>query len=101
MEKILTALANENLTVNPMKYKGSPEYQKALDTLYNASDKLNEKLNDEEKELFKRFCDAQEEENHLYELDVFSRGFRIAVLILFEVFAAGSDEFLISKGAGE
>ena len=48
--------------------------------------------------MFKRFRDAQDDENHLFQMDVFSRGFRIAALMLFEVFAGGEEDFIISKG---
>lgn len=98
MGKILDALADDELTVNPTFYKGSPKYRKAIETMYKTSEELNTKLNGEEKKLFEQFCDAREEESHLYQLDVFKRGFRIAVLMLFEVFAAGKDEFILSKG---
>lgn len=101
MGKILDAFADDELTVNPSLYRGKPEYRKAVDTMYKISEELNAKLNDEEKKLFEQFRDAQADENHLYQLDVFNRGFRIAVLMLFEVFAAGKDEFILSKGAND
>ena len=69
--------------------------------MYKTAEELAAKLNDEEKKLFEQFRDAQADENHLYQLDVFKRGFRIAVLMLFEVFAAGEDEFILSQGANE
>lgn len=101
MGKILDAFANDELSVNPTIYEGSPKYRKAVDTMYKIAEALDAKLNDEEKELFEQFRDAQADENHLYQLDVFNRGFRIAVLMLFEVFAAGKDEFILSKEANE
>ena len=101
MGKILDAFADDELCVNPTTYKGSREYRKAIDTRYKTAEELAAKLNDEEKKLFEQFRDAQADENHLYQLDVFKRGFRIAVLMLFEVFAAGEDEFILSQGANE
>lgn len=101
MGKILDAFANDELCVTPTTYKGNPKYREAIETMYKTSEALEAKLNDEEKKLFEQFCDAQGDESHFYQLDVFSRGFRIAVLILFEVFAAGKDEFILSKGANE
>lgn len=99
MGKILDAFADDELCVNPTLYRGTPEYRKALDTMYQTAEALEEHLNDEEKELFEQYRDAQGNENHLYQLDVFNRGFRIAVLMLFEVFAAGKDEFILGKEA--
>lgn len=101
MGKILDAFADDELCVNPTTYNGSREYRKAVDTMYKTAEELATKLNDEEKKLFEQFRDAQADENHLYQLDVFKRGFRIAVLMLFEVFAAGEDEFILSQGANE
>ena len=101
MGKILDAFADDELCVNNTTYKGSREYRKAIDTMYKTAEELAAKLNDEEKKLFEQFRDAQADENHLYQLDVFKRGFRIAVLMLFEVFAAGEDEFILSQGANE
>ena len=82
MGKILDAFADDELCVNPTTYKGSREYRKAIDTMYKTAEELAAKLNDEEKKLFEQFRDAQADENHLYQLDVFKRGFRIAVLML-------------------
>ena len=101
MGKILDAFADDELCVNPTTYKGSREYRKAIDTMYKTAEGLAANLNDEEKKLFEQFRDAQADENHLYQLDVVKRGFRIAVLMLFEVFAAGEDEFILSQGANE
>ena len=39
---------------------------------------LEAKLNVEEKELFEKFCNAQDDEGHLYQVETFIRGFRIA-----------------------
>jgi len=75
MGKILDAFADDELTVNPMIYKGRPKYQKTVDTLYKTSEAPEEKLNDEEKKLFEEFRDAREDENHLYQVDVFKRAF--------------------------
>ena len=97
MGKILDAFAGDELCVNPAVYKGSLEYRKAVDKMYKTAEALEAKLNDEEKKLFEQFLDAQGDENRLYQLGVFNRGFRIAVLMLFEVFTAGEDEFILSK----
>lgn len=97
MGKILDAFADDELSVNPSLYNGSARYRQAVDKMCEAAEALEAKLNDEEKKLFEQFRDAQGDESHLYQVDVFSRGFRIAVLMLFEVFAAGKDEFILSK----
>ncbi len=101
MGKILDAFADNELCAAPMAYKGSAKYRKAVDAMFKTAEALETVLGREEKELFEQFCAAQQEESHLYQLDSFSRGFRIAVLMLFEVFAAGKDEFILSKETKE
>lgn len=101
MVKILDAFADDELCVNPTTYKGSREYRKAVDTMHKTAEELAANLNDKEKKLFEQFRDAQADGNHIYQLDVFKRGFRIAVLMLFEVFAASEDEFILSQEANE
>lgn len=101
MGKISDAFADDELSVNPSTYKVNPKYWKTVDTMYQTVEALEAKPNHGEKELFEQFRDAQTDENHLYQIDVFKRGFRIAVLMLFEVFAAGKHEFILSKEASE
>lgn len=98
MGKILEALANDNLCINPSYYKGSPEYQKAIKVIYETAEELNKKLNDEEKELFEKFCDAQSDETTIYQTDKFVRGYRLGVLITLEVLD-GTSDFICGKGA--
>lgn len=94
MTKILEAFANDNLCINPTTYKGNPEYKKAVKTMYETVEALEAKLNSEEKELFKRFSDAQADESHLYAVDHFVRGYRIGVLMMCEVFTGTTGLFL-------
>lgn len=68
MGKILDAFADDELCVNPSTYKGSPEYRKAVDAMYKNAEALEAKLNDEERQLFEQFRNAQADENHLYQL---------------------------------
>lgn len=94
MNRILEALADDNLCINPTTYRGSPEYRNAIEVMYRTSEELEKKLNDEEKKIFERFCDAQGNENHIYQVDRFIRGYRLGVLMMFEVFAGTSDFIL-------
>ena len=98
MNSILEALAEDNLCVNPTIYEGSPEYIKAIDTMYRIAEGLSSKLNEDEKTLFEEYQDAKDEVSHLYQTETFIRGFRVAFLMLFEVFAAGKADFIPSQG---
>lgn len=96
MNEILEAFADDNLSINPMIYRGSPKYRKAIKIMHETAEALDGKLNDEEKKLFEQFRDAQSEESHIYDVDRFIRGYRIGVLMMFEVFA-GTTDLIIGK----
>lgn len=100
MGKILEALADDNLCINPATYKGPPEYRKAVNVLYHTAEELDKKLNDEEKKILEKFRDAESDVSHICEVERFSRGYRLGVLMMFEVFAGFSD-FFYSEGADE
>lgn len=90
MNKILEAFAENNLSINPTRYKGNHEYRKAIKAMYETAETLDAKLNDEEKELFEQFRDAQSDERHFYQVDRFIRGYRVGVLMMIEVFMGAS-----------
>lgn len=93
MGKILEALGDDNLCINPTFYHGPPEYNEAIKIMYEAAETLKTKLNDEEKKLFDQYCDAQSDANHIYQVDRFVRGYRLGVLMMVEVFTGTADFF--------
>lgn len=97
MGKILTAFADENLEINPVFYKGSAEYQQAVETIYRLSEELDAKHNEEEKKMFEQFRDALETESSLYAIDRFISGYRLGVLMTMEVFAESDSLFLCKE----
>lgn len=94
MGKILEALADDNLSINPTTYKGTPEYRKAIKAMYKTAEELDKKLNEEEKKIFEQFRDAQSNESSIFGVDRFIRGYRLGVLMMFEVFTGTSDFIL-------
>lgn len=94
MGRILEALADDNLSINPTTYKGTPEYRKAIKAMYKTTEELEKKLNEEEKKIFEQFRDAQLNESSIYGVDRFIRGYRLGVLMMFEVFTETSDFIL-------
>lgn len=98
MNKILQALAEDNLCINPSTYKGTPQYRKVIKAMCEAGEALEDKLNGEEKELFEQFRDAQSEEAQLYAVERFIRGYRVGVMMMCEVFAGTSDLILSKEG---
>ena len=85
MNRILEAFAEDNLAINPTTYRGNHEYRKAIKAMYETAETLDTKLNDEEKELFEQFRDAQSDESHIYQVDRFIRA-----LMMIEVFMGAS-----------
>lgn len=99
MNRILEALADDSLCINPPTYKKGTEYARAIKAAYETAEELDGKLNDEEKKLFMQFQDSHSDAEQIYAVDRFVRGFRVAVLMMFEVFAE-SDDLFFDKGAG-
>lgn len=97
MNSILEALANDNLCINPSTYKNGTEYAKAIKAAYKTAEELDEKLNDEERKLFEQFQDTHSDAEQLYAVERFICGFRVATLMMFEVFV-DSDDLLLVKG---
>ena len=91
MGKILDAFAMDNLSTEPAIYQGSPEYEKARKRFCDLGEQLLARLNQEEKTLLEEYTSAQSEENSLYAVERFVRGYRLGVLMTMEVFAGGSD----------
>lgn len=98
MGKILEAFASNHLIVEPTLYEGSAEYKKAKHLYCELGDQLLMKLNDEEKELFEQYVDAQREESILYANDRFVSGYRLGVMMTMEVYS-DQDNLLIEKSA--
>lgn len=98
MNRILEALAEDNLCINPSTYKGTPQYRKAIKAMCEAGETLEDKLNGEEKELFEKFRDAQADEGQLYAVERFIRGYRVGVMMMCEVFSGTNDLILCKEG---
>lgn len=98
MNKILTALADDNLCINPTTFRGNKEYREAIKGVYETAENLDAKLNDEEKKLFEKFRDFQSDESHIYEVERFIRGFRVGALMMVEVFAGSAELVLGEEG---
>ena len=91
MGKIIDAIANDRLCVEPITFKGDPKFKQAKDRYCSYGEMLLEKLNEEEKILLQDYDFALNEERTLYGNDCFSKGFRLGVLIMTEVFTNEDD----------
>lgn len=98
MYRILEALADDNLCINPDLYEGSAEYLKATTVMYEAAEELDKRMSSEDKKIFDQFRDAQSDESHIHQVNKFIRGYRLGVLMMIEVFANASDLYYPKGG---
>ena len=85
MGRILEAFAEGELHVIPSNEIQSPKHQELFDKVCELQEKLEEKLNNEEKELLNELMDAVADESCCYAQSKFIRGYRLGVLMTMEV----------------
>ncbi len=87
MSTILKALANDDLHVLEITEKRSPERQKLIDLSVTLRAKLEQQLNNKDKELLARLISTIYDETSFYAQDRFIRGYQLGVLMTAEVFS--------------
>ena len=93
MSTILEALANDDLHVLEITEKRSPERQKLIDLSVTLRAKLEQSLDDKDKELLARLINTIYDETALYAQHRFMRGYQLGVLMAAEIFSE-KDTFL-------
>ncbi len=93
MGKILDAFADDQLHVHAVTEKRTSYHQYLYEQAEILQNKLEKKLNDEDKELLKKLADTYFDESCCDAHNNFVRGFRLGVLMTVEVFS-GQREFL-------
>ena len=93
MGKILQAFLSDQLHVNAVNEIRSRHHQHLCGQMEKFSDKLEEKLNSEQKELLQKLTDAIFDECYCDVMNKFERGYQLGVLMTMEVFL-GRDSFL-------
>ena len=96
MKRLLEAFAGDELHVLPATEKRNPEYQKLHDRSYELQEKLERKLNDEDRELLNKLLDTISEINCHYAQNKFIRGYSLGVLMTMEV-CSEQDTFLCER----
>lgn len=86
MSTILEALANNDLHVLEITEKRSPKRQKLIDLSVILRSKLEQNINDSDKELLDQLLNAVYDETSLYAQDRFINGYRLGTLMTTEVF---------------
>lgn len=86
MGKILEALLTDQLRVDSVTERRSPEHQALCEKSGELQDQLAETLNDKQKALLKELEETNFEESCCCEQAKFERGFRLGALIMAEIF---------------
>ena len=92
MRKTLEALYYDNLSVSGRTLNRDGEFYKAELEATNASIELENSLSDEQRDLWRKFSDANMKALDLNCKENFILGFRIGVSLLFEGLADTSDD---------
>lgn len=86
MGKILDAFADGRLYTEEEFEKLSPGYLELSDKAFRLQEELEERLNDEERDLLNELIDTIFDECCFYARNRFVRGYRLGVLMTMEVF---------------
>ena len=86
---ILEQLYIGNVRPGERSFKRNSQYARALDEAAKAGDALIDSLNDEQKELFEAFMDAQREVSILTDAETFIYSFKLGAKIALDVLENG------------
>ena len=95
--QILEELYSGNIRPDVRFYGKDTPFAELARLRQRNKDKLLESFNENEKELFEKFDDAQSEIDSITRFDKFSYGFRLGVLVMAEAFT-GAEEMVGCNG---
>lgn len=91
MQNILEELYYGNIRLGFKLYGKDSHFMEAARLQNQNLEKLREKLDDSEKELFEKYCDAQGETEDITRYDLFVRALRFGILLMAEAFMGGGE----------
>jgi len=91
MRSILEEFAYGNISPEVRLFKRNSRYAEAMNALATNEGKLLGRLNEEEKEVFQKFVDAQGEVNQLTAVENLIYGFKLGLLMTAEAFITSGD----------
>ena len=100
MESILEAFANDNLEVLPLSYPDSPKSDYLLKEANRISTVLEPLLNTSAKELLNKLEDIHSKLGEISATERFIQGYRLGVLMTFDVFN-GLDSLMLQNKGGK
>lgn len=83
--RILEEFWYGNVNPNEQSFNRKSRFAKVISLLTKNESKMLERLNDEEKEIFRRYQDSQHEIAQISECEAFIKGFRIGGQMMHEV----------------
>ena len=86
MNSILEEFAYGNISLQPQSFNPNSELGEAMRFATINEEKLRNKLNEEEKEIFQKYQDAQDEVQQLTAVKNLTHGYRLGVLLTAETF---------------
>ncbi|WP_283609392.1 DUF6809 family protein [Faecalispora anaeroviscerum] len=98
MTSILEEFAYGNLSPEARHWGSDPEYREAVQVLSRNEETLLTTLNEEEKNLFQKYVDAQGEFNRLTAVGNLIYGYRLGLTMTAEAFI-GMDELIFGEAS--
>ncbi len=96
---ILEEFAYGNISPEVQYFKKNSAYGQAMEAVSSNEEKLLARLNEEEKELFKKYVDVQGEINQLTAIKNLVHGYKLGLLMTAEAFYTSGE--LIAGGGDE
>ena len=93
MKSILEEFAYGNISMDVHTLKNDSRYVQAVNAASSCEKKLLIKLEEEDKIIFQKFIDAQNEVNQLIATQKFINGYKMGLLMTAEAFVKGGDLF--------
>lgn len=98
MRSILEEFACGNISPETQFFKRNPQFGEAMDAVSSNEEKLLGRLDEEEKNIFQKFVEAQDEVNQLTAIKNLVYGYKLGVLMTAETFMTSGD---LIAGEGE
>ncbi len=87
MKSILELFAQDEIQVNSRGYQYSNECLKTYEMLEELEKKINEKLDDVQKELFNKYNNIISDLNNIIRTDEFIYGYQLGTLMMIDVYS--------------
>lgn len=91
MKSVLEQLFMGNIRPDSRKYEPDSPFVQAAKLKHRNLESLMETLNDSEKEVFEKYCDAQADIEGITRYDTFTYALKFGALLMMEIFMTSSE----------